>query len=426
MSPVSEPFWDLVEESLEEAVFFWKRWEAELASPVRSLEEVRSWTEDRLQGALDGVRVAGASLERMARPGLESNDPTQLAVCAHLLAARSAAAARTGLAEIVAEASGPRLWHMVRGIEVAELDASFTPVATVLSAGEPEHLAALCRLKAFRRSPPGREVAEVFASGEPRLQIEALRLLRYAKDDSAGRYVAAGLRSDSPAVRQAAIECGVRQRQANAWDTARKLVYERDPHSGPCLSLLAALGTAEDARLVIAALTEPVLQRVGLFALGYVGTPEAVEICLTGMGDPHLARGAGEAYCAITGAHLEHDQLVAQAAPEAESPPPLAADPLDADLVPAPQDLWPLPQESSVREHWQGVKARFAPGARYWAGKPVDSGALVASIESGPMLRRPDLISELNVRSAGRYDVEPRAFAHVQRRMMAAGRGAMR
>ena len=53
----AEPYWDLVEQSLEEAAFFWKRWEADLESLTRSLDDVWSWTEDRLHGALDGVRV---------------------------------------------------------------------------------------------------------------------------------------------------------------------------------------------------------------------------------------------------------------------------------------------------------------------------------------------------------------------------------
>jgi hypothetical protein len=57
---------------------------------------------------------------------------------------------------------------------------------------------------------------------------------------------------------------------------------------------------------------------------------------------------------------------------------------------------------------------------------PVDLSVLVRAIESGPMLRRPDLIAELTIRSGGRYDVEPRAFAHTQRRMMLASSGALR
>lgn len=420
----AEPFQDLVAESLEEAAFLWKRWEGELASPVRSLDEVRSWTEDRLQGALDGVRVARDDLVRLTGAGFDSDDPAQLAVCAHLLAARSPLEARARLGEVIRAASGPRLWHMVRGVELAELDGSFAPVTTALSSAGLEHRAALWRLRAFRRAPPGRDIAEAFGAGEPHLQVEVLRALFHVKDDCATAYVAAGLKSDNPAVRVAAIECGLRQRQGNAWDAARKLVHGRHPESGVFLCLLAAVGSPEDVQLLIAALREPALQRVGLFALGYVGTPEAVEICLTAMGDPKLARAAGETYCAITGADLQHDRLVAPEPAEGASPPPIEADPLEADLVPAAHDLWPLPDQDSVRAHWQGVKSRYVSGARHLYGKPVDLGVLRTAIESGPMLRRPDLITELTIRSGGRYDVEPRAFAHTQRGMMLASRGA--
>jgi hypothetical protein len=129
------------------------------------------------------------------------------------------------------------------------------------------------------------------------------------------------------------------------------------------------------------------------------------------MRDPKLARSAGEAYCAITGANLQRDRLTA---PEPEVD--------DADLVPAAHDLWPLPDQDAVRAHWEAAQSPYVPGVRHLYGKPVNSGVLVGAIERGPMLRRADLISELTIRSGGRYDVEPRAFAHVQRRMMAASR----
>lgn len=408
------PFWDLVEESLEEAAFLWKRWEAELASPVRNLQEIVSWTQDRLEGALDGVRVARDSLLPLMQSAMATDDAVRLTIGAHLLAAGSAAEARSYLGTLVRDSTGPRLGSLIRGIEVAELDSSFAPVTTALASGGPEQLAALCRLKAFRRSTPGREVAVVFDSGEPSLQVEALRALRHVKDDSAARYVEAGLQSDSPEVRRAAVECGVRQRRASAWDLVRKLVHERNPESAPYLALLASVGSADDGQLVVAALREPALQRPGLFALGFIGTPEAVEMCLTAMRDPQLARSAGEAYCAITGANLQRDRLVA---PEPEVD--------DANLVPAGHDLWPLPDHEAVRAHWEAAKSRFAPGTRHLYGKPVSASELVAAIERGPMLRRPDLINELTIRSGGRYDVEPRAFAHVQRRMMAASRNVL-
>ena len=59
----AEPFHDLVQESLREATFLWRRWESELSSLTRNLDEVWSCTEDRLHGALAGVRVGAGGVE---------------------------------------------------------------------------------------------------------------------------------------------------------------------------------------------------------------------------------------------------------------------------------------------------------------------------------------------------------------------------
>lgn len=425
MTAKAEPLWDLVEESLDESAFFWNRWEAELLSLTRNLGEVWSWTEDRLQGALDGVRVSGDRLARTLESALAGDDPARVAVAAHLLAAKSGPEARGLLATAVGSATGARLRSMIRAIEVADLDSTFAPVTVVLSTKGPEHSAALCRLKAFRRATPSRELAVAFESNVPELQAEALRAARFAPDETFIRLAGAGLKSDSPVVRGAALEAGIYRRWPQAWELAVQLARERSPESGSLLSLLAALGSADEQQLVISALRVPSLQRQGLFALGYIGTPEAVEICLAGLRDQKLARMAGEAYCAITGAGLERDGLAAAEPDDKPSPPAIEADPLDANLVPSAHDLWPLPNPDALRQHWAVTRSRYTPGVRYLGGQPINLSVLVAAIESGPMLRRPGLILEAAIRMAGRYDVEPRAFAHVQRRMMAAGRGAI-
>lgn len=420
-----QPLWDLVEESLDEASFLWKRWESELHSPTRNVAEIWSWTEDRLQGALDGVRVAGEDMERILEPALAGDDPQLLTVSAHLLSARAPVGARHLLSTAIARASGPRLWSMIRGIEVARLDGSFTTVAAALASSTPEHSAALCRLRASRRSPPGRELSVAFDSKVPALQIAALRAISQTSDDALNKYVENALGSDDSTVRLAAVECGVRRRLAPAWGEASKLVHERHPQSGPLLASLAMLGDVDSHRAVIAALREPALQTHGLYALGYVGTVEAVEVCLAGMRDPKLARAAGEAYCTITGADLERDRLAAPESSPPDSLPPLEADCLDADLIPAAQDSWPLPDPDAVARHWAATKSKYSPGIRHFRGRPFDLSVLLAAIEDGPMLRRPDLILEAAVRTSGVYDVEPRAFARVQQGMMAAGRNAL-
>jgi uncharacterized protein (TIGR02270 family) len=171
---------------------------------------------------------------------------------------------------------------------------------------------------------------------------------------------------------------------------------------------------------VLAATNTPALAKAAIHALGTMGTREAVERCVAAIRDEQLARAAGEAYCAITGAELERDRL---AASEKDEPPPAFEDDnLDANLVPSGDALWPLPNPDAVANHWTRVQSRFAPGVRHVCGRPSDVNVLIVAIESGPMLRRPQWIFETAVRTQKKYDVEPRAFPAQQRRMLAAAR----
>jgi uncharacterized protein (TIGR02270 family) len=419
----AEPYWDLVEQSLEEAAFLWKRWEADLQSLTRSLDEVWSWTEDRLHGALDGVRVGGEKVVEATEPALSGKDLAAITAAAHVLAAQTPAHAREALAAAVRNAKGAVLRAMTRGMETAPLDASFAPVTAVLASAGPEHSAALCRIKRFRRVSPGKEVADALQSGIPHLQAEALWSLAYAAEESAAaRHISWGLKSSDREVRCAAIQTGIRKGEPAAWHAALQLTEERSADSAPLLSSVAALGSPEEQQLVIRALREPSLQRAGLYAIAYIGTPQAVEICLAGMRDEKLARRAGEAYCAITGVELARDRLAAPEPAEEPSPPRLEDDRLDANLVPAAADKWPLPDLDGVRRHWQSIQGQYGQGVRHWRGRPVALGSLLDAVEEGPMLRRNDLALELAVRTGGKYDLETRAFAHVQRSMMQAAR----
>src|SRR2546422_9118671 len=108
MSPMhaAEPFHDLVDESLDEAAFLWRRWESELTSLTRNLDEVWSWTEDRLHGALDGVRVAGARLIDVANQGLLSDEIDRIAVSAGVLASSAEPGAAAAVAAALSVADG--------------------------------------------------------------------------------------------------------------------------------------------------------------------------------------------------------------------------------------------------------------------------------------------------------------------------------
>ena len=420
---VAAPFRDLVEESFEEAAFLWRRWENELASLTRNLDEVWSWTEDRLHGALDGVRVGGASTLDLAKDALATDEIDKIAVSTAVLGSSTEPGAVDVMTTRLTDAKGAKLDAMIRGLELLGSDQALRAAAAVLGSSDPVLASALCRLKMFRRVVPRDELAGAFSSKMPAAQIEALRAARLITSGAADEWIASALQGEDAAVRYAAVESGVCLRMAHAWDAAMRFAGQRDPQAGPYLKLLALFGTAAEHEIVFGALRIPGLQPAAIWALAHIGTERAVEACLAGMKHEPLARACGEAYCWMTGADLNRDRLAIDETPA--DAPALEDDDLDANLVPAPEALWPLPDPDAVRKHWLKRGADWGASVRHVLGRPVTGDVLLDTIERGPMLRRPDLVLELRVKTRGRYDVETRAFTSRQRQMMAAGRNAV-
>ena len=109
-APINERtpvLWDLVEDSFEEAAFLWSSWQDGLSSHSRDLQALSFWTEERLQGCLEGVRLAGdAAFESLLAPALASDDRWKLVVAAHVAASGESAEARQVLTIIMVAARG--------------------------------------------------------------------------------------------------------------------------------------------------------------------------------------------------------------------------------------------------------------------------------------------------------------------------------
>src|SRR5687768_9798863 len=125
MSPshnAAEPLQDLIDESLDEATFLLRRWESELTSLTRNLDEVYSWTEDRLHGALDGIRVAGAGVVDVATKAMLTGEIDQVTVSTGVLASSADRAATEAFGAALAVAEGEQLAAMVRGLQLLGSD----------------------------------------------------------------------------------------------------------------------------------------------------------------------------------------------------------------------------------------------------------------------------------------------------------------
>ena len=84
--PAPPVFWELVDESLDEAGFFWGRWESALMAADLDAPAVSSWIEERLLGSIDGLVVAGEQgIDRLLVPALEGDDLDRVAAATHAL-----------------------------------------------------------------------------------------------------------------------------------------------------------------------------------------------------------------------------------------------------------------------------------------------------------------------------------------------------
>ena len=131
-----------------------------------------------------------------------------------------------------------------------------------------------------------------------------------------------------------------------------------------------------------AALRVPELQAAAIWALGHIGNVRAADACVSGMQHEAIARACGEAYCWITGADLERDALNVKETPA--DAPAFEDDDLDANLVPPPEALWPLPDAEAVKKHWLAIRSEWSASVRHIRGKPATGDALLTMMETGP------------------------------------------
>ena len=421
------PLIDVVVESLDEAEFLWRTWEQELDSPLRDLEAVWFWVEQRLQGALDGVQVAGdAAIDDLLVPALREPESRSRAIAAaYVLACEASPRAVDALVSASVSEDDVTQSALARGVQLAP---AMSPLLEAVLAKRGDRGAALClEASNFQQRPagPALDVVAALRAGDAGVRSAAIRALRHlAPAEASAMYPAIGgaLAAPDLAVRDAALETGMILGLPAAWARCLELAAAPGAAGQRARLLVALLGTERDQRVLLNATGDEPSRRDALFALGCAGTPEAADACLQiGGAVPELARLATDSFVAVTGVDLAAEGLLAP-------PPPAAADEpiafeeedLDADLRPTPDQALPLADWPRLTSWWQRQQRRFAAGRRYLRGQPLDALSVQRFLREGSMRRRHATALEVAVRSGGRHQVETRAFAREQRRQLSA------
>lgn len=405
----SDPLWEIVELHLDEAEFLWEMWEHSLVAPNYTLDEVARGPEERLFAHIDGLVVNGPLVAlKLLIPALEDSEPGRTTAAAAALLAGFGEPGVDAVFEALRELPEQRA-ALRRAIECAESPALRPRVRALLAEDDEGLVLEAARALHFWGEPLGEALTELLLSDDPAARALALSA---SCDEPGGsspaRAIQAALAELDPVVVDAAIVAGARLGLAPAWARARVRAGERD--GGAAMLLLALRGEGTDGALLLHALSDRKRRAAALFALGFLGTPEAVDASTEWLDDEAVGPLAGEVFAAVTGIDLAADGLVSSA-PDT-----------DEALVHTPERSLPRPEPMAVMQRWMKIRGEFVDGRRHVAGAPRSPAALLGALARGPMRRRPAIFLDLALheRTGARRRLQTRAPTRRQRAELAA------
>jgi uncharacterized protein (TIGR02270 family) len=380
-----EPLWDVVEEHLDEAEFLWDQWEHGLVAPNYTLDELADGPEARLMAHIDGLVVHGPpAATRLLLPALEAEQTARVSAAATALLLGDPHRGLDALVEVLRDLPEQRA-GLLRALECAPDPRVIPRMHALLADDDDEIVAAAAGVLHFRRIPIGDSLGLLLASESSEMRALALRAAPYEREPGKHlRAIHAGLADPDPSVNAAAIEAGLHLAMPAAW--VRVAARGREPGHPDALLWLALRGEPDDRAALLSALHEPSRRGAALWALGFLGTPEAVEAALEWLEDSVNGPLAGELFAAVTGVDLVDAGLTRRSADDDDS---------EDTLEYRPEDDLPRPDAMAVLQWWSARRRAFATGQRYLAGVPWTLPAVLQQLRVGPMRRRHALAEAL-------------------------------
>lgn len=404
----------IVEESLDEAEFLWALRAHALDAHDQNLERVRTWTEDRLRAALDGVVVGGDGIVDALEPALRDGPPARASVAAYTLSMLHTQPAFDALMRVLPDA--PDITAIRRGLELGVSDL-FLQRLQPLASQSPRLLALLTDLRVGQDANAREKIPTLWANPDDDVKAATIRLTRTCDKELACRVVLAALPLENPEIRLEAIELGLMHGMKEAWTAALAIVNAPQPGFGRAAIAVASLGSPQDHDRIVPAYEQPDWQRDALFASGFAGTVGAADACLAAMKKGILPRVAAESFCTITGLDLAKEKMIVPEPPE--KPVSFEDDDLDADLVPSADDLLPMPDIPAVEGWWTANRKRFPAQQQFIAGQPWSLALLHQRLLAGPMRRRHGWAFEVAMHTQGAFQICTRAFMTTQQSQLA-------
>lgn len=418
--PLARPIpWDIYEEHLNEAAWLWGNWEQSLNSALYALGDVVVGPEERLLAHLDGLVLGGLPVaQKLLLPALAGDDPGGIAAAAWALVQAEDADHQDTVIGALASAEPPALAAIGRALYLSPR-ADISRLVPLWNTGAPPVRALV--LDVFGPREPGwvrEHIEPALRSGQPPVIAAALRAIRQSRERVFLGHVEIALQSEDAEVRREAMCAGLALGAKSAWGVCRTFAGAAGDFCRLPLGLLATSPDPNDRAFVRGRASDPEAGSHALWALGFAGDAESVEVLVQAMSDEKAAKVAGEAFSEITGL-----AIAGPLAKPGETKGPDVEEVASNDPPPVvrSEDSLLDPQVEAVKKWWEKERARFRPGIRHIHGQPRGAESLRLALPASATWRREVLAIELAEALAPSPKVDLKGWARDQLKQLGAG-----
>lgn len=396
----------------ESAASNWLLRDRAVSAPHFSLSTL-GMLDDRIDGHLDGLRVAGPAGWDTYRAELD-----WAAAGSVFVASVSAFESRnsTRVREVVSVATETR--ERARELASAlswlpwELVQPYTDL--LATADEAPARYAATAAYAIRRADPGCGLKRCLSDDAPIVRSRAFRAAGELQRRDVTMMVKEGLEEPDETCRFWSAYSVTLLGDRTALEILRQLAEGGGPVAARAALLAARAMPLSDALMWQRYLASvECSRRLAVEVAGAIGDPASIPWLLEQMERPSVARVAGEAFTTITGVDLANQDLAAGWPAGFEAGP--NDSPLDENVGIDPDQDLAFPNPRLLSEWWLRNSFTLTPGVRHLAGQPITVLALEDTLRRAPQRIRTAAAVELTLRQSGRPLFEVRAPAAQQR-----------
>jgi len=355
----------ILQQHIEEAGFLWLLRANAISDPHYSLSDL-AHLDSRVEGHLDGLRIAGEPAWKLCSAALQSQEAGEMFAAAIMALEGTGGEMLAEVLEMVSKSrEAERGFVFALGWVTHEHSDKWLP--WLLQSDFPSHMRVALAALAIRREEMATEIEIALGSADDRVRSRALRAIGETKQRSKLTQANEHLQSDDEACRFWAAWSSVLLGDTGSAEILKPFVSSGSSLAPRVIQLAPrVLESAACQQWLKTLAADDATRRLALKACGVSGDPLYIPTLINQMSIPEHARVAGEAFSMITGIDLAYDDLDTDWPEGFEAGP--TEDPEDESVeLDADEDL-PWPDQALIQEWWNKNGGAFQQGQRYLCG----------------------------------------------------------